>query len=368
MGYVNSDVVCELWVRIRPGSIGVAPPRPVEAVLGATETRLPHALSLHPAARAARSRDAAKDLEVLVLRHRLAVLRRQTPRPKLRPADRARLAAASLVLPRSRWSCLLVKPETLLRRHRRLVAGAWTYPHRQAGRPPLDQEVPQLVVRLARENPAWGYQRVKGELLGLGMRVSATAIRTTLRRHRLDPAPRRAGTAWPACLRQQAAGIVACDLLHRRDHLAAAAVRAVAHRPRHPPGPPRRCDRQPGRRPGHAAGPQPPARAGRARTTGALPAARPRRGVLRELRPGVPLRGWGGVGGTGPGAQGESVRGTAGPHGPRRVPGPASGRRTWPSGAGPSGICRARRRPPSAPGTRTATAGAACPAGHPWHG
>ena len=84
--------------------------------------------------------DATKDLELLVLRHQLAVLRRQTPRPRLEPADRALLAAVSRVLPRSRWSCFLVKPETLLRWHRRLVAGSWTYPHRQRGRPPLDQE------------------------------------------------------------------------------------------------------------------------------------------------------------------------------------------------------------------------------------
>jgi hypothetical protein len=82
--------------------------------------------------------DATKDLEILVLRHQLTVLRRQVPRPKLQPADRALLAAVSPVLPRARWSCYLVKPETLLRWHRRLVAGAWTYPHRQTGRPPLD--------------------------------------------------------------------------------------------------------------------------------------------------------------------------------------------------------------------------------------
>jgi hypothetical protein len=105
----------------------------------------------------------------------------------------------------------LVKPETLLRWHRRLVAGAWTYPHRPTGRPPLDHHTQQLIVRLAAENPRWGYQRTKGELLRLGLRVSATAIRTTLRRHRLDPAPRRASKSWPAFLRQQAAGIVACD-------------------------------------------------------------------------------------------------------------------------------------------------------------
>jgi len=136
--------------------------------------------------------DAANDLELLVLRHQLAVLHRQTPRPKLEPADRALLAAVSRVLPRARWSCFFVQPETLLRWHRRLVAGFWTYPHR-IGRPPLNSDVRQLIVRLARENPRWGYQRIQGELLRLGMRVSATAIRTTLQRpgwtrHR-DPRP-----------------------------------------------------------------------------------------------------------------------------------------------------------------------------------
>jgi putative transposase len=155
--------------------------------------------------------DAAKDLEILVLRHQLSVLRRQISRPRFEPADRALLAAVSRMLPRSVWSCFLVKPETLLRWHRRLVAGAWTYPHHQTGRPPLDQDVQQPIVRLARENPRWGYQRVQGELLHLGVRVSATVIRTTLRRHGLDPAPRRAATSWRAFLRQQAAGIVACD-------------------------------------------------------------------------------------------------------------------------------------------------------------
>ena len=155
--------------------------------------------------------NAAKDLEILVLRHQLAVLRRQIPRPKLEPADRALLAAVSRVLPRVRWSCFLVKPDTLLRWHRRLVADAWTYPHRHTGRPQLDRDVQDLIVRLAHENPRWGYLRIQGELLRLGVRVSATAIRTTLRRHGLDPVPRRTTTTWRAFLRQQAAGIVACD-------------------------------------------------------------------------------------------------------------------------------------------------------------
>jgi putative transposase len=115
------------------------------------------------------------------------------------------------MLPRSVWSCFLVKPDTLLHWHRRLVAGAWTYPQRHTGRPRLDEDVQRLIVRLATENPRWGYQRIQGELLHLGIRVSATAIRMTLRRHGLDPAPRRMATSWPAFLRQQASGIVACD-------------------------------------------------------------------------------------------------------------------------------------------------------------
>jgi putative transposase len=155
--------------------------------------------------------EAAKDLEILVLRHQLAVLRRQVTRPSLEPTDRVLLAAVSRALPRARWSCFFVKPETRLRWHRRLVAGAWTYPCRGAERPPLRHDVQQLIVRLARENPRWGYRRIQGELLRLGERVSASAIRTALRRHGLDPAPRRTTTTWRTFLRQQAAGIVACD-------------------------------------------------------------------------------------------------------------------------------------------------------------
>jgi putative transposase len=100
--------------------------------------------------------DATKDLEILVLRHQLTVLHRQAPRPRFEPADRALLAAISRVLPRSRWSCFLVKPDTLLRWHRRLVAGVWTYPHRQTGRPPLDEDVQLLIVRLATQRTPLG--------------------------------------------------------------------------------------------------------------------------------------------------------------------------------------------------------------------
>jgi transposase len=110
-----------------------------------------------------------------------------------------------------RGACFFVTPGTLLRWHRRLIAGSWTHPHRQTGRPPLNPEVQQLIVRLATQNPRWGYQRIKGELLRLGVRISATAIGATLRRQGLDPAPRRQSSTWTAFLRQQVAGIVGAD-------------------------------------------------------------------------------------------------------------------------------------------------------------
>jgi putative transposase len=155
--------------------------------------------------------DAAKDLEILVLPHQLAVLRRQIARPKLQPTDRALLAALSRALPRSRWSCFFVKAETLLRWHRRLVAGAWTYPHRGTGRPPLDQQTAGPDRPAGQGEPTLGLPAHQEELLRLGIRVSATAIRTTLRRHGLDPAPRPTATTWRAFLRRQATAIVACD-------------------------------------------------------------------------------------------------------------------------------------------------------------
>ena len=127
-------------------------------------------------------------------------------------ANRPRSAGRDQSSPtQARWSCFFLTPETLQRWHRRLVAGAWTYPRIGQGRPQLDQAVQQLIIRLATENPRWGYQRIQGELVHLGVRVSATAIRTTLHRHGLDPAPRRNATTWRAFLHQQAAGILACD-------------------------------------------------------------------------------------------------------------------------------------------------------------
>jgi hypothetical protein len=151
-----------------------------------------------------------KELEIVVLRHELAVLRRQVDRPQFTSADRALLAAASRLLPRSRWKAFIVTPTTLLRWHRRLVARRWTYGGRR-GRPPLDAEIRALVLRLARENPRWGYQRIAGEINGLGLRVSATTVRKILRQAGLGPAGSRGGLTWRAFLHRQAQSMLAVD-------------------------------------------------------------------------------------------------------------------------------------------------------------
>jgi hypothetical protein len=152
-----------------------------------------------------------KDVELLVLRHELEVLRRQVAQPKLRAADRALLAAAACHLPRPLRGARLVTPRTLLRWHRGLVRRKWRQPPGRRGRPPLPAEVRELVLRLARENPRWGHRRISGELAKLGLNVSATSVRRLLATAGLEPAPRRVGPSWREFLRAQAGSIVACD-------------------------------------------------------------------------------------------------------------------------------------------------------------
>jgi putative transposase len=155
----------------------------------------------------------SKELEILVLRHELAILRRQASRPTLTRADRVLLASLSRSLARPAWTVFTFKPETLLRWHRQLIARRWTYAHRRPGRPPLERSLRELILRLAGENPHWGYKRIVGELKGLGINVSPTSVRKVLLRAGLQPAPQRTHSSWRAFLRAQAASMLACDFL-----------------------------------------------------------------------------------------------------------------------------------------------------------
>ena len=144
---------------------------------------------------------AGRELEIVVLRHQLVILRRGGKRPRYTTADRALLAAASRLLPPERFA---VGPQTLRRWHRALLARGRRGGRRRPGRPPLAAEPRSLITRLARENPRWGYMRIQGELLKLGIGVSHTTIATVLRSSGLGPAPRRTGPSWSEVLRAQA--------------------------------------------------------------------------------------------------------------------------------------------------------------------
>jgi putative transposase len=150
-----------------------------------------------------------KELEIIVLRHELAVLRRQVVRPRLEDADRVFLAAASRLL--RRGPAFFVRPDTLLHWHRELVRRRWTYAGRRPGRPAVKDELRELVLRLARENAGWGYQRIVGELAGLGVQVCASTVAKILRQAGVPPVGARARPCWREFLRTQAQTMIACD-------------------------------------------------------------------------------------------------------------------------------------------------------------
>jgi len=235
-----------------------------------------------------RRSEFAKDVELLVLRHQLAVLGRQEPRSPLRPADRAFLAALARLLAWRRRHGLVVTPQTLLRWHRELVRRKWTQPRRAAGRPPTDGRVRELVLRFARENPRWGYPRIAGELLKLGLRVSPSTVRRIPLAAGSGPAPRRTGqepAAVPAPASREHARL---RLLHHRNDLAAPLLRALLHRTGKPPRPPSWLHHQPDRRLGDPASAQPQLH-GPVRSD-AIPHPRPRQEIQRRVRRGLPQR------------------------------------------------------------------------------
>jgi transposase len=160
--------------------------------------------------------DLAKDAELLVLRHEIAVLRRHAGRVRYEPADRAWFTALARLIPRRRWSEVVpVTPATLLAWHRRLAAKKYdTSKRRKPGRPPTIPSIARLVVRLATENPLWGHRRIHGELTKLGVTVAPSTVWEILRAAGINPAPRRSGPSWRQFLHAQAAGIVAVDFLH----------------------------------------------------------------------------------------------------------------------------------------------------------
>ncbi|HEX5297145.1 MAG TPA: integrase core domain-containing protein [Streptosporangiaceae bacterium] len=160
-------------------------------------------------------RDLAKDAELLVLRHENAVLRRHAGRIRYEPADRVWFTALTRLIPRGRWAGVFpVTPATLLAWHRRLAARKYDTSGRKPGRPPVIRSIARLVVRLARENPLWGYRRIHGELTKLGVTIAPSTVYEILRAAGIGPAPRRAGPTWRQFLHAQAAGIVAVDFLH----------------------------------------------------------------------------------------------------------------------------------------------------------
>ncbi|GAB3976494.1 hypothetical protein GCM10029978_063520 [Actinoallomurus acanthiterrae] len=154
---------------------------------------------------------ASKDAEILVLRHQLAVLRRQVAAPRPSWADRAILSALARLLPRPRRHHLFITPRTLLRWHADLVKRRWTYPKRRPGRPPIRSTIQALILRLATENPTWRYRRIAGQIASLGRKVSPATVWAILKKAGFDPAPRRSDPTWAQFLKAQASGILACD-------------------------------------------------------------------------------------------------------------------------------------------------------------
>ena len=203
----NRDTIVDRRVCGQPTDLAVTV-HPPHSMISAVIFRLAYLMLARPPS------DAATEVEILVLRHEVAVLRRHHPRPRLTWVDRALLSALSRPLPVDLRRLRLVSPRTLLRWHAQLVARHWTCPRRQPGRPPVAQPVRALVLRMARENSRWGYRRIQGELVGVGHPIAASTMWKILKAARIDPAPHRSGPTWRQFLAAQAHAILAVDSAH----------------------------------------------------------------------------------------------------------------------------------------------------------
>src|SRR5450631_1473616 len=180
--------------------------------------------------------EAWQTAEILILRHQLAVLQRRQPRPPdVNWADRALLATLLGVIPKARRQALrlLVTPDTILRWHRDIVRRRWAARSKRGrtGRPATRRHIKALVLRLARENPEWGYRRIHGELAGLGVKIAASTAWEILKNAGINPVPRRTGPTWSQFLRSQAEAILACDFftVDLLDGTQAYVVAEIAH-------------------------------------------------------------------------------------------------------------------------------------------
>ena len=158
--------------------------------------------------------EASTTAEILVLHHQVNVLRRQVARPRPSWADHAVLSALARLLPHARRQTLFVTPDTLLRWHTDVVTRPWTGKRQRSGRPPTSPSLRRMILRLAGENPDWGYRRITGELADMGPQVGASTVWAILNGAGIDPSPQRSGPTWTEFLRSQAHGILAGDFFH----------------------------------------------------------------------------------------------------------------------------------------------------------
>ena len=288
-----------------------------------------------------------------MLRHQLAVLRRQIDRPELTDADRSLLGAIAAALPRPSRAGWLVTPDTLLRWHRRRIVGHWTQPQRPPGRPSTSAEIRRLALRLAAENPTWGYRRIHGELAGLGHRLAASTVWGDPQQRPNRPRPHTLGShlvAVPAV-----PGRRRLRLRHHRHRHAAQVLPTVLHRHRYPNRVLRRDHRPPQRRLGQPSRPEPVPPPRRRARWDACTRARPRQPIHSSIRRDLQNRRLRGPQNTSAHPRGERVRRTLDRHPSTRAPRPHHHLEPTPTQKARRRLHRSLQHAPAPPFARPAT-------------